>query len=323
MQIQVNVNQAEAFKRGINAPSSTAKIEVDPSTLPTEVREFIAGKLAEGYRLDLYSCGFGSVNSPTADGLVEQAHKLMAEAAEAEAARTLARAEYSAKAIAAPESCVSYRSYTGATLVGFSHCIERDPSYNIRPSDAKGLVTPEAFAALTAVAERVKREYEEKEVAEKVAAEKAKAAAGAAKTAKEKEQAAERQKIIDFLRIRNPELCERYEKNYVSREYVVRQINEACRKALGVDFTGDDEEWGADDLSRTTEPNLSSEEYKTLKAWLEKMPKAETPDLFVGETKVEDREDDPSEEPEEMLVAQTAFPHPELGWPILADIRLR
>lgn len=322
MQIQVNVNQVEAFKRGVNAPSSTARIEVDPSTLPTEVREFIASKLKEGYRLDFHSCGFGSVNAPTIDGLVERAHELMAAEAEAKAARTLARAEYSAKAVANPESCVSYHPYTGATLTGFSSCVTESP-YNFRVKDAKGLVTPEAFAALTAVAERARREYEEKEVAEKVAAEKAKAEAEAAKTAKEKKKAAERQKIIDFLRVHDPELCERYEKNYVTREYVVRRVNEACRKALGVDFTGDGKEWGADDLSRTSEPNLSSEEYKTLKAWLEKMPNAETPELFLGETKVEDREDDPSEEPEEMLVAQTTFPHPELGWSILADIRLR
>lgn len=52
MQLQVQVDQAQALRRGINAPFSTVKIEVDPAQLSPEVREEIASNLLEGCRLN-------------------------------------------------------------------------------------------------------------------------------------------------------------------------------------------------------------------------------------------------------------------------------
>ena len=51
MQILCEVNQAECFRRGIDAPRSTMKIEVDPAKLPEEIREFLADHLYEGDKL--------------------------------------------------------------------------------------------------------------------------------------------------------------------------------------------------------------------------------------------------------------------------------
>ena len=51
MQILCEVNQAECFRRGIDAPRSTMKIVVDPAKLPQEIREFLADHLYEGDKL--------------------------------------------------------------------------------------------------------------------------------------------------------------------------------------------------------------------------------------------------------------------------------
>jgi hypothetical protein len=53
MKILCAVNQAECFRRGIDAPASTIKIEVNPAKLPDEFRAFVADNIAEGHRLSL------------------------------------------------------------------------------------------------------------------------------------------------------------------------------------------------------------------------------------------------------------------------------
>ena len=49
MQILCEVNQAECFRHGIDAPRMN--IEVDPAKLPEEIREFLADHLYEGDKL--------------------------------------------------------------------------------------------------------------------------------------------------------------------------------------------------------------------------------------------------------------------------------
>ena len=51
MQILCEVNQAERFRRGIDAPRSTMKIEVDPGEVAGRIREFLADHLYEGDKL--------------------------------------------------------------------------------------------------------------------------------------------------------------------------------------------------------------------------------------------------------------------------------
>jgi hypothetical protein len=53
MHILCEVNQAECFRRGIDAPKSTIKLEVNPAKLPPDIREYIADHLYDGYKLSL------------------------------------------------------------------------------------------------------------------------------------------------------------------------------------------------------------------------------------------------------------------------------
>lgn len=46
MTLRVEINQAEAFRRGIDAPKSIAHVEVDPSKLDTATRNLIADHLS-------------------------------------------------------------------------------------------------------------------------------------------------------------------------------------------------------------------------------------------------------------------------------------
>lgn len=49
MQILVTVDQAEALRRGIDAPSSTKRIEISPAELDEEERDYLAGILVDGH----------------------------------------------------------------------------------------------------------------------------------------------------------------------------------------------------------------------------------------------------------------------------------
>lgn len=66
MRILCNIDQAESLRRGVNAPSSTAEIEVDPATLSQEHRTLLADRLSSGHI-------FSSVSlyEPTVAGLSE------------------------------------------------------------------------------------------------------------------------------------------------------------------------------------------------------------------------------------------------------------
>lgn len=100
MQIQVNIDQAAALRRGIDAPHSTAKIEIIPADLPPDIREWIAAALWDGYRLDRqgFQDGIGSIPEPTVAGLVEHARARMAAAAREKTDRVeRARAEAAEK----------------------------------------------------------------------------------------------------------------------------------------------------------------------------------------------------------------------------------
>ncbi len=45
-----NVDQAECLRYGIDAPSSTEKIELDPKSLTEEQRNFVADQIYDGLR---------------------------------------------------------------------------------------------------------------------------------------------------------------------------------------------------------------------------------------------------------------------------------
>jgi len=60
------VNQAECFRRGIDAPHSTVQIEVNPSELSQEERDFIADHLVDGHEFT-----WSAIVPPTYEGFTE------------------------------------------------------------------------------------------------------------------------------------------------------------------------------------------------------------------------------------------------------------
>lgn len=73
----MNVNQAEAFRRGINAPHSTAKIDVDPSQFTEEQRNIVADFLSSPASSGFILCGLPPVITPDLDGLLASINKVI------------------------------------------------------------------------------------------------------------------------------------------------------------------------------------------------------------------------------------------------------
>ena len=75
MKLRFKINQAEAFRRGIDAPKSTTTVEVDPSTLTPEIRNLIADRL-EGINVMRRTVTIDGdplivANEPTFEALIE------------------------------------------------------------------------------------------------------------------------------------------------------------------------------------------------------------------------------------------------------------
>jgi len=77
MRILCEVNQAECLRHGIDAPSSTVKIEVDPKSLTQEQRELVASQLYDGLRFPT-SAGFG-ICPPTYEGIMAVVKYMLAD----------------------------------------------------------------------------------------------------------------------------------------------------------------------------------------------------------------------------------------------------
>jgi hypothetical protein len=68
MKILCEVNQAECLRHGVDAPSSTVKIDVDPKLLTEEQRNFVASQLCQGLKYpkdDTYQ-----IAPPTYEGFI-------------------------------------------------------------------------------------------------------------------------------------------------------------------------------------------------------------------------------------------------------------
>jgi hypothetical protein len=63
-----DVDQAECLRYGVDAPSSTVKIEVDPETLTEEQRNFVADNLYDGLRFPSHKNG--DICPPTYEGFI-------------------------------------------------------------------------------------------------------------------------------------------------------------------------------------------------------------------------------------------------------------
>jgi hypothetical protein len=77
MVLRFEVNQAQAFRQGVDVPKSTVHLEIDPSKLSQEERNLIADRLhgidvvplrvIEGGEIDQFSSFRGSINRIVAD----------------------------------------------------------------------------------------------------------------------------------------------------------------------------------------------------------------------------------------------------------------
>lgn len=115
MKIHVNVNQARCIRLGVDAPQSSVDIEVDPAKLTPSQREWVAGNLRQGYRLD----AIGAIAPPTLAGLIDAIDERLAdELAEAEAAAA-ARAQHLARDIAAARKALDSPPERENVAVGF------------------------------------------------------------------------------------------------------------------------------------------------------------------------------------------------------------
>lgn len=309
MQLQVQVDQAQALRRGINAPFSTVKFEVDPAQLSPEVREEIASNLLEGFRLNANI----TVVEPSLAGLIsviDRRLKVLAEKkAKAEELKKL-RIAFSNAVVADPEKYVEDDGAPGTyewrcRLVGVPSYVS-DSDGEIKTSDwcfpicrSGDDISEEATAAATAVYQRrlamheaAHAELEKKRVAEE-----------ADKNARIK---ARRFALSNAL---SDDDRERFDAGYMDEDEAVKFVADAYRASLGLELTGGAKQWGVDDFYEAK--TLSASAFSALKAFKQKIPEGATCKVFRGEGAVR------------KIVAEATFPHPTIpGVEIVADCLL-
>ena len=302
MQLQVSIDQKEAFKRGINAPHSLVKVEVDPSQLSQEVRDVIADVLQEGYRLDSFGgySGLGPVLEPTQAGIVAQAEALIAKRKAAAAEVAAKRAEYLSELAKYGEAVLA--NPRANLMVG---CDSRQMVYGNAPCwvyeswSRTNIAHP--CRELPDEVNKVALEVGKEMIAEVLAKNEAGRAAEAAKRAEEVAAAAAyKAKLCVAL---TPELAEQFKEGFMSQEKAEMAVRNAYRKSLGVTFTGDSEAWDVDSF---TEPSdLTPAEYAALKVFRSKLPEGSVITCFCGDRVDEDRSK------RIIAVAEATFTHPD------------
>ena len=136
MTLRFEVDQADAFRRGINLPKSTVHLDVDPSKLPAEERNLIADRLngIDVCRLHLNPVAFDGppkktseriqAKDPTYEALLaavkEDANNIEQKRKEIQTSLNLAKA--------GKEECPSCHEFA-LQLVR----IEKDPPHALRP----------------------------------------------------------------------------------------------------------------------------------------------------------------------------------------------
>ena len=301
MQLQVIVDQAAALRRGINAPHTLAKVEVDPSQLSQEVRDVIASLLKEGYRLDSYGNypGIGPVIEATQAGIVAKVESLIANRKEDEARIAQAKAEY---LDALAKYAVDFRSDPRAHLKVYSHStvefVKVPKQFRQSWAICSVNVPHEDLSdEVNAIAQKVGQEM----LTEAIAKQEAEKAAEAAKQVAEAAAAATyKAKLCDAL---TPEQAEQFKDGLMSVEKAQAAVRKAYRKSLGVTFTGDSDDWGID--SSSSYSDLTPSEYAALKIFRAKLPTGSVITCFYG-----DRVDEDGEK-RTIAVAEATFPHPD------------
>lgn len=120
MQFLAQVNQKEALEKGINATSSTAKIELDPAALTPDERRILAACLErDGFTLDWPL----KVSDPSPAGLLAQIRERLAQEVEDAEKR---RREDEASALRRAEETAAAERWLAAPAPAEPHLVTRD-----------------------------------------------------------------------------------------------------------------------------------------------------------------------------------------------------
>lgn len=257
MKITFKIDQVTALRNGIDAPSSTAAIEVDPAQLTQEQRNVLASWIRDAH--DATRAG-PSLARPDVQGIVEKIDEVMARAAEAESAK-LAEARVSAFTLANIRADYLQRpvgdlinSKNCPATVWAAHCANRHGPliYNeklgtLADLTGRGAEVDTVLAERRAVAEAVRIEAE--------------AEAMAKKSQIEAEYAALYARLPETLRARD-------QGGYASEDEILRAIRALVRADEG--YTHAFIPW---DGSKKLE-TLTDAQYATLMAAKEAAPQA-------------------------------------------------
>lgn len=312
MTIQCDINQTVAISRGHNA-SSTAKIEVDVTTLTQPQREALAKRFEDG-RLK-----YPKLSEPTLAGFLEALDReSLSDAEDAKkSAATAAQfqadwAEFSAKFDADPESCIKLHDGYNATVR-----LEGNPYRYM--SDSLDLLTPAQRAVFDRIAERLGAERNARVEAGRVERETREAAEKATAEERRTALAAQRQA---YLAAHPGPLAERRAAGYASAGEIDDAICAEVCAGLGVSFTGEASAWSKDDSDRLEKFVLTDDQFIELKEWKAKLPK----DAKISLWDLHDHEENPYGEKDDetkinrLLVAQAEWTVGQLT--VLADTQI-
>ena len=327
MTIQCDINQTVAISRGHNA-SSTAKIEVDVTTLTQPQREALAKRFEDG-RLK-----YPKLSEPTLAGFLEALDReSLSDAEDAKkSAATAAQfqadwAEFSAKFDADPESCIKLHDGYNATVR-----LEGNPYRYM--SDSLDLLTPAQRAVFDRIAERLGAERNARVEAGRVERETREAAEKATAEERQTALAAQRQA---YLAAHPGPLAERHAAGYASAGEIDDAIRAEVCAGLGVSCTGEasacaNKTWtfteggglrrSRDDSDRLEKFVLTDDQFIELKEWKAKLPK----DAKISLWDLHDHEENPYGDKDDetkinrLLVAQAEWTVGQLT--VLADTQI-
>ena len=274
MQIQCDINQTDAIRRGFNA-SSTAKIEVDITTLTQPQRDALARRFSDG------KLKYPTLSEPTITGFLEALDAKAAEDAkekqekeEREAKLSAELSVYRARFAADPAAMVEMNRNGSAYLVD-------RPSmpgyYGYGRETYRFILGDELFAQFSEIEARFAAENNACEEAAK--AERMRDAEAAQAKADERKAALEEQRKTHLAAHPGP-LAERFAAGYASASEVDDAIRDEVRATLGASYTGGDSGWSRDDSDALENPVLTDEQFAVLKTWKAKLPEDAKISLF-------------------------------------------
>jgi hypothetical protein len=252
MQLQVRIDQKAAFLAGINAPSSTAKLDVNPAELSPEIRDVIHMYLVDGHRLDHPVWGtsmnglpnyFGELTEPTVAELVRvataQRDQIAACRAEMAATKKAEQERAAAVADAVRQYCEDFvRDPAGKYYIDTQCKFRFDPIPAIIGTKSTGIRFAEEDLGFSTKAIEIAKSIEDAAISAIVAEEKAK------REEREAKEKARRDAITAELARIDPDYASQYAAGRMLRETALELVHEAARRELGLDLSEGAEAFG-------------------------------------------------------------------------------